>query len=1073
MLFPKIILKFLCFLAIFQISCGRVDIPDEVATAKVNLPENIDFNIHVKPILSDRCFACHGPDKNNRQGDLRLDIEKGAYASLTSGNGKAVIPGKLHKSELFHRILSDDPEYKMPPDESNLFLTHEEKAILIKWIEQGAVYKPHWAFIPPEILQIPEIHNKEWKVNNPIDNFILSSLEKKGLTPAPEANKERLLRRVTLDLTGLPPTIEEIDHFLQNNSLDAYEKVVDRLLNSEAYAERMAMEWMDIARYADSHGMHADGWRYMWPWRDWVIKAFKENMPYDQFSTWQMAGDLLPDATKEQILATAFNRNHPMTAEGGVIDEEFRLQYVFDRTNTIGTAFLGLTLECAKCHDHKFDPITQEDYYKMSAFFNNVKEIGMTGDDGNFGPMLLLSDTETDLEIQKYDDKIKDKQKEVQVSIEKIQSIKSLISKPGKDLKINGLVAYLPFDKLQEKVNSNGKKELIIDNNPASKAPGNPQLVEGRFGNALQFQNEYDEVYLEKVGNFEINEPFSVSLWVNTSKKEKGKTQVLIGNAGNKNIYWRGWDFYLDTLNQLSARLIHSLPHNYIHVSSDVVPLNTWSHVAFTYDGSATAEGLSLYINGEKTETTIHYDRLYKTIKTIAFGGKINDVPLRIGKSYRAFTGENGIFKGKLDEIKIFDRQLTSYEMSLLGGNEGNLNEESQKQYLVARDKNYQKQLQELKKLRQEKLQLINDIPEIMVMEEMKEPKATFVLDRGQYDAPTQKVEPATPESISVFPDTLPKDRLGLSKWLFSKNNPLTARVTVNRYWQMIFGQGLVKTSEDFGNQGNLPVHPELLDWMAVYFQESGWDLQKLLNTLVMSATYRQSSAANKELQAKDPDNQWLARGPSHRLQAEMIRDNALAASGLLVKQMGGESVKPYQPEGLWKEKNNFSHVLLDYIESKGDSLYRRSLYTFIRRTSPHPAMIAFDAGPRDVCTVRRETTNTPLQALVLLNDPQFVEAARVMAERIQMEGGKNIEDQLVLGFRLATGRKPKSSELDIIKNLYHSQVEVFKKEPGKAEELLNVGEFKSNNKLDKVNTAALAVVTNTLLNHDESYTKR
>ncbi|QHT68524.1 DUF1553 domain-containing protein [Rhodocytophaga rosea] len=1052
--------------------CNQVTIPENIAQAKQNLPDKIDFNLHVKPILSDRCFACHGPDKNKREEDLRLDIAEGAFAALKSGHGKAIVPGSLHNSEVVRRILSENPEERMPPASSNLSLTPEESATLIKWIEQGAEYKPHWAFIPPTKPEVPLAKNKSWKSNNPIDNFVQATLENKNLSPAPEADKERLLRRVTMDLTGLPPTIAEIDAFLTDNSPDAYEKVVDRLLTTDAFAERMAMEWMDVARYADSHGMHADGWRMMWPWRDWVIKAFKNNMPYDQFSTWQIAGDLLPNATKEQILATAFNRNHPMTAEGGVIDEEFRLKYVFDRTSTIGTAFLALTVECAQCHDHKFDPISQKDYYSLSAFFNNVKELGMTGDDGNYGPMLLLPDETTEKKLAALDKQIQDKEKEIELSAEKADQIHQFIS--NKYPAPESPAAYLPFDKTATTTRKEGEKELIIDGSPQCYSSGTPELVNGKRGKALLFNDEYDEVFLKKVGAYEMNEAFSVGMWINTSKLEKGKTQTLIGNTGNKNNFWRGWEFYLDTANHLSVRLIHSLPHNYLHVSTlESIPLDTWTHVAFTYEGSGKASGVKLYMNGEKVSTANNYDRLYKTIRTIDDVKHLaQERPLKIGKSYRVFTGEYGIFKGMIDEVSLFNRQISTFEIKKLVKPEAQPEGSSAQEYLTFRNSHYQALQQELKELRHDRIKAINQVPEIMVMEEMKQTRPAFVLNRGQYDSPKEKVNPATPQSVMSFPENLPKNRLGLSKWLFDARNPLTARVTVNRYWQLFFGQGLVKTSHDFGNQGNLPSHPELLDWLAITFRESGWDVKKLMKLIAMSATYRQNSRADKQLLETDPDNKFLARGPKYRLPAEMIRDNALAASGLLVRWVGGESVKPYQPEGLWTEKNNFSHMLFDYVPSKGDSLYRRSMYSFIRRTSPHPAMVAFDATARDVCMVKRETTNTPLQALVLLNDPQFVEAARVMAIRLQKEGDE-LEQQLELAFRLTTGRKPKEKEIEVLKQLYQSQYTQFTHNTNQAEELLGVGEYKQEDGIDKAKTAALAMVASTLFNHDESYMKR
>lgn len=1063
--FNKYLLLLLVILC--MTGCRKIELPDDVAEAKKKLPDSIDFNIHVKPILSDRCFSCHGPDKNRREADLRLDIPETAFAKLKSGNGKAIIPGDPHNSELSHRILSLDEDYRMPPNASNLYLNADEKATLIKWIEQGATYKPHWAFIPPQLPTIPEIVNKDYNATNPIDNFILATLLQKGMAPSPEADKERLLRRVTLDLTGLPPTIEDIDNFLADNSALAYEKVVDRLLQTDACAERLALEWMDVARYADSHGMHADGWRYMWPWRDWVIQSFKNNMPYDEFATWQLAGDLIPNASKQQILATAFNRNHPMTAEGGVIDEEFRLLNVFDRANTTGIAFMGLQLDCARCHDHKFDPVSQKNYYQMAAFFNNIKELGMTGDDGNYGPMLLLTDSVTDVKLREIQEKIQDREAALTLTDANIASIASFV-KNASDPELKGLLAYLPFDEIDS---IKAKKEFIIDRNPKCTTPGTPQLGDGKFGKALVFNDGYDEVNLQGIGNFEMTDPFSVSLWVNTTKKEENKTQVLVGNSTEKDTGWRGWDFFLTSENELSVRLIHSLPHNYVHVTGGSVPLNAWTHVAFSYDGSGKASGISLYINGQKVQPSVHYDRLYKSVKTIHKNGKPADLPLTIGKSNRRFTGDIGIFQGRLDEIRIFKGRLTSLEIAKLAGVETTVTDQIRKEHHQI--KQLENKVQALKELREDKLKLLSSVPEIMVMEEMPEPRPMYVLDRGQYDSPTEQVQPGTPENILTFPDSLPKDRLGLSMWLFDKDNPLTARVTVNRYWQMIFGKGLVKTSEDFGNQGSLPTHPELLDWLAVTFRDSGWNIKELLKLMVMSATYRQSSSSDELQQTRDPENLWLGRGPSQRLQAEMIRDNALAASGLLVRQVGGESVKPYQPEGLWTEKNNFSYVLHDYYQSKGEDLYRRSLYTFIRRTSPHPAMIAFDAHPRDVCTVRREITNTPLQALVLLNDPEFVEAARVMAERIQLEAGSDLNDQLILAFRLSTGRRPKANELEILRGLYHSQYQKYKQDARSAEALLSVGEYKSGIKVDKIKTAALTTVTNTILNHDESYTKR
>lgn len=1052
------------------ISCGP-DLPDDVAIAYDDLPEIVDFNFHVKPILSDRCFNCHGPDENTRKAGLRLDVAEEAFSTLSSG-ARAFVANKPARSSSVQRILSDDPEIQMPPPESNLSLSPTEKAMIIKWIEQGAEWKNHWAFVKPEKPK-NKIGNDDWPAHNPIDGFVQERLKLKGYRPAPEADKERLLRRVSMDLTGLPPTVQEIDLFLKDKSADAYEKVVDRLLQTDAYAERLALDWMDISRYADSHGLHADGWRLMWPWRDWVINAFKENMPYDQFVTWQLAGDLFPEATKEQKLATAFNRNHPMTAEGGAIEEEFRLNYVWDRAETVGTALMGLTVSCARCHDHKFDPISQKDYYGLTAFFNNVKELGMTGDDGNYGPMLALPDPETEKKLGTLKKSISEKERTLELTKKELTNLETYIATLPGDATKKGLLGHYPFDRITRKGDT-----YAIDHTTNATASKAPELIEGKKGNALVFTGEYDEVYLNNIPNFEWTDSFSGSLWMRTTKREKLKTQTLLGTSGEKNNFWRGWDFYLDSLNYLNARLIHSLPHNYIHVKSkDSLKTNEWRHVAFSYDGSGKAQGLSLFIDGKKAKSEIGYDNLYKSIKTIRSAvHTIYKQPVRVAKSYRGFTGENGIFKGALDDIRMYSKELTPLEVLLLA-NDGSGKKAPEKklvqEYKINQSPKVHKIAADLKELRDEWLQLMMPVMEVMVMEEMPQNRPAYAYNRGDYSQPMYQVEPNTPEVLPEFSEAYPKNRLGLSKWLFSKDNPLTARVTVNRYWQMLFGKGLVNTPQDFGVQGALPSHPELIDWLAVEFMESGWDVRALLKTMVMSHTYRQSSQISEEMREKDPNNFFLARSNSYRLPAEMIRDNALAASGLLVQQVGGESVKPYQPGKLWIEKNSFSHKLLNYKESQGDSLYRRGLYTFIRRTSPHPAMTAFDAPSREVCTVQRENTNTPLQALVLMNDTQFVEASKVLASRMQKEGGTSLEEQITYGFRLAVSRYPKEEEKTIFKEIFETQQKRFEKTPKEADQLLSVGQQQLDDDLDKTKTAALTMVANTMLNHDEAYMKR
>lgn len=1059
----------------FLLTSCSLNIPEDVEVAYNALPESVDFNFHVKPILSDRCYACHGPDKNTRKADLRLDLEEEAFSKLSSGN-YAFVSGKPKKSESIQRILSNDPEIMMPPPESHLSLSATEKAMIMKWIEQGAEWKAHWAYVKPKKPELPKGADTSWVRHNAIDEFVQVKLKQKGFVPAPEAVKERLLRRVTMDLTGLPPTIGEIDTFLKDDSPDAYEKVVDKLLATDANAERLAVDWMDISRYADSHGLHADGWRSMWPWRDWVINAFKENMPYDQFVIWQLAGDLYPNATKEQKLATAFNRNHPMTAEGGAIEEEFRLNYVWDRTETVGTALLGLTVACARCHDHKFDPISQKEYFQMTAFFNNVRELGMTGDDGNYGPILTLPDQETENKLNMLGKVIEKKERQLELTKKELRDLDSYIKKLPANFGQKGLLAHYPLDKVTKK--ANGKGNYIVDDNSKVTASAAPRVVKGKKKNALEFTGEYDEVDLHNIPNFEWTDTFSVGLWMNTAKRQPGQTQTLLGTSGQKNNFWRGWDFSLDSLNRLNARLIHSLPHNLIHIrSKDSIKIKKWQHVAFSYDASGKGKGLRLFLNGREMEKLILYDKLYKSIKTIRGAThEIYNQPVRVAKSYRSFTGENGIFLGRLDDIRMYSRTLTPLEVSYLA-KEGDFPEipenEMAAEYWINQSPNVTTLERELQKLRNEWLSHMKPVLEVMVMEEMPKKRKAYVYDRGDYEQPIYEVEANTPEVLPHFSEEYPKNRLGLAQWIFAVENPLTARVTVNRYWQMLFGKGLVSTPQDFGVQGAWPTHPQLLDWLAISFIESGWDVKALLKNIVLSHTYRQSSEASKEMREKDPNNDYLARSNSYRLPAEMIRDNALAASGLLVKHVGGKSVKPYQPGNLWIEKNSFSHMLLKYRESEGDSLYRRGLYTFIRRTAPHPAMTAFDAPSREICIVKRENTNTPLQALVLMNDTQFVEASKILAERMQKEGGNSLEDQIAHGFRLAISRYPKKEETDILKQLYDTQSKRFKANPKEATELLSVGNKKVDRSLDKSKTAALTMVANTILNHDETYMKR
>jgi len=1075
-------------LVLLVVGCKQ-EMPIGIAEAYENLPATIDFNQHIRPILADRCFACHGPDDNTREAELRLDLEEDAFARLKESKGKAFVKGSYSKSVAWQRMVSDNPEFQMPPPESNLVLTPEEKARITKWIEQGAEWKDHWAFIPPEQPEIPAL-GPDHVISNPIDNFVVAQLVENGFTPSPQADKERLIRRVSLDLTGLPPTLDAIDRYVADRSPEAYEKVVDALLDSDAYAERMAMEWLDVSRYADTQGMHSDLARYTWPWRDWVIKAFKNNMPYDDFITVQLAGDLLPNSTKEQKLATAFLRNHPTTAEGGAINEEFRQKYVQDRTNTTATAFLGLTMECAACHDHKFDPVSQKEYYQMTAFFDNVKELGMqaeisTKDGYSSGPTLLIPDIETDASLAKID-------AQIDSILAAMQTVKAstefdLTSLKNSTIEVPNAKEIYPFESVEEaeldvanvhRILHNTPIDKIVDGRVISPGSGDPEVVNGVVGNALRLKKERDLVFLKDVANFEVYEPFSAGAWIKMEKENANQT--VIGNSGELGNGWRGWDLFIDPENRLTLRIASVLPHNYIQVTAESeIPRQSWQHVFFTYDGSGRAAGIRLYVNGQQISQFTNYDRLYKSILH-NWGQRKgwNEKPIMVGRSGRFYTGENGVFEGSFDQISVYHNHLTSLEVAQLVHDDApDLIQPSDLENNVFLDHHFERNnapyddlRSKLRTLVGQRISLLDDVPEIMVMEEMPEQRPTYILDRGLYDAPTEEVQPATPTAILSFADDLPKNRLGLAQWLTDEANPLTARVAVNRYWQMIFGRGLVNTPHDFGTQGALPSHPALLDWLALEFVRSGWDVKHLLKTIVMSATYRQSSVASTKHLENDPENILLARGPSYRLPAETIRDIALASSGLLTQKVGGSSVKPYQPEGLWAEKTGRHN---SYKHDEGESLYRRSMYTYIRRTTPHPAMIAFDAPDRSVCIVQRENTNTPLQALVLMNDPQFVEAARVLAQRMQQEGGDSLTEQTAYAFRLVTGRTPNEMELSLFKDQYSIALEKYRKHPDDAQAILAIGEYPLDTSLSTTNTAALTLVASTMLNHDEAYMKR
>jgi hypothetical protein len=1058
------------------ISCSP-DLPKDVAVAYAALPDKIDYNLHVKPVLSDKCFSCHGPDKAKQKAGLRLDIASFAYAALPESPGKvAVEPGSLEGSELFHRIVSEDPEYKMPSQKSHLSLSAKEKAILVKWIEQGAVYKPHWAFVAPEKPALPSVNNADW-VKNPIDNFVAQKLQQEKMQPAKEADKALLLRRLSLDLTGLPPTPEELDAFAKDASPNAYEKQVDRLLQSPHYGEKMAVDWLDLARYADSHGYTVDAVRDVSPFRDWVIKAFNNNFAYDKFIQWQLAGDLMPHPTKDMLIATAFNRMHQQNLEGGIIEDEFKAEYVVDRVNTTGVGIMGLTVGCARCHDHKFDPVSQKNYYELFSFFNNVKEAGQISFDGTMpSPTIQLPDAAKENLLRFINDTIAAEQQTIATTtsnatadFEKWLQAKSYAALQQQKIPQAGLQARYAFDDgslknmVPGKVAGSMKRGLGYEK-------GEPPVFERRDnGKALALGGD-EWLDVKPVGVFRKADPFTIHLDIFIP--QNFKEGVIFHKCVAERLYnYRGYHLYFKN-DRLEMNLSHAAPGNAISkVTKAVLPREKWIAVTVTYDGSSKADGVKLYLDGNEAPMETTMDQL---AKDILING--NDQPgLQVGAWDRGL----GFKGGKVDDVTVYNRALTDFEVKVLAGQSGWASVAGKlpqqlspaetiilkDYYLSAVNPGMLAEHKKLQQLRNRLADSTENIPELMVMREMPQPRKTHILLRGSYDAPGEEVSANTPAAIFPFAPNLPRNRYGLAIWMTDRNHPLTARVAVNRYWQNFFGTGLVKTTEDFGNQGELPSHPELLDWLAVTFMESGWDVKKLNKLIVMSATYRQSSVATAEAKMKDPANRLLSHGPAVRLTAEMMRDNALLASGLLNPAIGGKSVKPYQPTGLW-EINNTS-----YQADSGTAVYRRSLYVIVKRSVPNPTLSTFDGSSRSYCVVRRQPTNTPLQALVTLNDPTFVEACKVLGEQLSKE--TNVGEGIKKVYRKLTGIVPDERELALLQKLQLTELEKFKKDARKTKGWLAAGQYQVDKNIDAATVAANAVVASVILNSDAAITKR
>ncbi len=959
-----------------------------VPTARSADPiRKMDFARDVRPILADNCFQCHGPDSKARKADLRLDTKDGLVAA---------------KKHVFERISSKDADEVMPPPKSGKKLTADQIATLKAWVEQGGAWSSHWAFTAPVRPNVPQTKHP---VANPIDAFIRAKLEAEGLAPSPPADKTTLLRRVTLDLTGVPPSAAEIAAFLKDESAQGYEKVVDRLLASPRYGERMAWRWLEAGRYADTNGYQTDAGRDMWRWRDWVIEAYNRNLPFDRFTIEQLAGDLLPNPTLDQRIATGFNRNHRGNSEGGIVPEEYAVEYVADRVETTATVWMGLTFTCCRCHDHKFDPFSQKEFYRLFAYFNNVPENGRAWKYGNSPPFIKAPTRDEEKRLAELD-------REIAATEKLIASLKHDIAKD--------VVAWKPAVdvKLIERDRLTQKRDAL------------------------------------STGDFGFDDRFTLSCWVNP---EKPNGAILSRTTTEP----QGEGYAVALVNgKLQVHLTKRWLDDALRIETvDEVALDRWSHLAVSYDAGRVASGTKVYVDGKLVKTRVLLDELNQTFQT--------KEPFRIGGG--AGTG----FTKSIVDVKLFTRDLESSEIRMLAV-ESTVAEIAQKQVGNRSTSESEKLLAAFLqttsneairlphethlKLQDRRRRLLESLPTVMVMEEMPTPRPTHVLIRGDYEKKGEKVSPGVPATLST--KDVGANRLGFAKWLVDPANPLTARVAVNRAWQLHFGTGLVKTTEDFGTQGAFPLHPELLDWLAVEFQRD-WDVKRLHKLIAMSHTYRQSSNLAKE--AKDPENKLLSRFPRQRLSSEMVRDQALFASGLLVEKLGGPSVKPYQPAGLWKELSGAA----DYVQDTGDGLYRRSLYSYWKRTSPPPVLATFDAAGREVCWVRETRTNTPLQALTLLNETGFVEASRKLAERATKG-----EDRIATAFLLVLGRSASEAELSILRKSYEARSKEFRANPEAAKKLLAIGESKAGAKLDSAELAALAVVCGMILNLDEAVTK-
>jgi len=1010
----------------------------------------LDFNRDIRPILSDNCFACHGLDAKKRKADLRLDVAEGAFA-VTDG-AQAIKPGDVQASTLIQRILSTDEDEMMPPPDSHKKITPKQLETLKLWITQGAEYKKHWAFEKPVKTAAPTLRNPQAPVRNPIDAFIQARLAEDGLTPAPEAAKETLIRRVTLDLTGLPPTPAELDAFLADTSLDAYEKVITRLLKSERYGEHMGRYWLDVARYADTHGLHLDNERSMWPYRDWVVRAFNDNLPYDTFTLWQLAGDLLPDATLDQRIASGFNRCNVTTSEGGSINEEFIFRYAVDRTDTTVAVWMGLTAGCAVCHDHKFDPISQKEFYSLFSFFNSAADPAMDGNILLTPPILRLASEDQTKQLSEYDQKIAATQAKIRESIVKLSYTDPTTLTPPPPVQTSEVVWFEDSFPAGANVEANGEPTNFVTKDKGLVFSGQAALK--------RTAKDVAQDYFSNGVGFDIlpNGRITAHCFIDAANPPKAvMLQFHVGGWNHRAVWGEEGAIPFGKVRTPEKVQMGALPKAgewvKLEVPADRLGLKPGMKVtgyAFTQFGG-----------------TVQWDRM-------SISSRVD--PAKDPQwSWNVWIEKN---QGKRVEGLPNDLQ------TLVRGKKSA--EWPEKEVTRLKDWWLENEYQGARSLvegaRAEKLALeakkktLDDtIPATFIMADLPQPRESFIMERGQYDKPGQKVARGTPAIFPPLPKPENPTRLDLAQWLLSPEHPLTARVQVNRLWQQFFGTGLVKTSNDFGSQGEPPTHPELLDWLAVTFREGGWDMKQFVKLIVTSHTYRQNAGKTISHAGSfyaDPENRLLSRGPRFRLDAEVVRDSALFVSGLLSPKVGGKGVRPYQPENIWEPVGFGGSNTRNYIQDKGESLYRRSLYTFWKRTAPPPSMTTFDAPNRESYCLRRERSNTPLQALNLMNDIQFFEAARAFAQCLLTSGPATTDARITHAFRTVASRRPTAQEAEIIRAALEKHLVAYKARLEEAKQAIHYGESKPDDRLDPAELAAWTLLANLLLNLDEMVTK-